>query len=210
MKPVKVSIERYYKWLKTGLLSNYEAIQKMNRPDLNLLWQKFKLNPIESSQEDLIQRRETELIDQSAEYLICGSYRRGCPDSGDVDILIKSSPTISLGVLVKLLQKDGFMIGTLAQGEKKFLGIGKLDDQHNARRIDLLMVEPESWAYATLYFTGSQKLNILMRNRAIEKNLTLNEYGLFNSMGQNHPAQTEQEIFRYLDLEYLNPSQRNL
>jgi len=139
--------------------------------------------------------------------VICGSYRRGLPNSGDIDVLIKGQPNLNLSRLVKALTDNGLLIGTLAEGKTKYLGIGRLDDQHIARRIDLMIVQPESWAYAILYFTGSQKLNILMRNRAIELGLTLNEYRLYNISDENYPATTEREIFNYLQLQYLEPNE---
>lgn len=161
---------------------------------------------------DLIANRLAELftlIDSNIEYEICGSYRRGCDSSGDIDVLIKWSPKINLTKIVSLMTKQGFIIGHLSHGKTKYLGICRLSDGHNARRIDLMIVDSSSWWYAILYFTGSQKLNIMMRSRAIEKGLSLSEHGL---TGNNKiiKVNSEKEIFAALDMEYLEPTERNL
>ena len=46
---------------------------------------------------------------------------------------------------------------------------------------ELRVVEDRSFPFALAYFTGSKEHNIVMRRRAIERELRLNEYGLFPS-----------------------------
>lgn len=220
LKPQNILTSQYYLWLNDWLnRATFEQVIEQNRSDLNLLWSKFK-----QSSQFYIQGLPTLtsiVIDDTnflnncnknvnVEYMICGSYRRGLSNSGDIDILIKAQPNLDLSTFVKTLMDNGLLIGTLAEGKTKYLGIGRLNPQYNARRIDLMIVQPESWAYATLYFTGSQKLNILMRNRAIELGLTLNEYGLYDASGRSYPATTEQEIFEHLQLQYLEPNERSI
>jgi DNA polymerase/3'-5' exonuclease PolX len=209
-KPIGITISQYYVWLNSWLeTATDQQIQDANRLELNILLQMrnaAKRSLLVSDKQFLEDCNKVFHI----EYMICGSYRRGLSTSGDVDCLIKGQSGLNLSYLVTALTETGFLIGNLAEGKTKYLGIGKLDDNHDARRIDLMIVNPESWAYATLYFTGSQKLNIAMRNRAIELGLTLNEYGLYNSSGQSYPATTEQQIFEYLGLQYLEPQERSL
>jgi DNA polymerase (family 10) len=65
-----------------------------------------------------------------------------------------------------------------------------------------------------MYFTGSKEHNIVMRQRAIERGLRLNEYGLFRSKVETRDpklrvlARTEEDIFRELDLHYVPPEMR--
>jgi DNA polymerase (family X) len=49
----------------------------------------------------------------------------------------------------------------------------------NGRQVDLRIVKPEEYAAALMYFTGSKEHNIVMRQRARERGMALNEYGLF-------------------------------
>jgi len=65
-----------------------------------------------------------------------------------------------------------------------------------------------------MYFTGSKEHNIVMRQRAIERGLRLNEYGLFRSKVETRDpkllvqCKTEEEIFEKLDLHFVPPEMR--
>jgi DNA polymerase (family 10) len=89
------------------------------------------------------------------------------------------------------------------------MGIVRISPQDNAHRIDIRLIKPESYAYALMYFTGSQRFNILTRQRAIELGLRLNEYGLFDEEGQSLPGESEEEIFDHLGLVYVAPKNRS-
>ena len=64
------------------------------------------------------------------------------------------------------------------------------------------MVSDVEFPFALAYFTGSKEHNIVMRQRAIQRGLRLNEYGLFKSDAETRdaalrvPCRTEEEIFR--------------
>jgi len=45
----------------------------------------------------------------------------------------------------------------------------------------LARVSDKEFPFALAYFTGSKEHNIVMRQRAIQRGLRLNEYGLFKS-----------------------------
>src|SRR5437762_5214358 len=151
--------------------------------------------------------------------IIVGSYRRGEPDSGDIDILIKKTGNLNLDKIVQHLHFAKLLVGDLALGESKYLGIFQLP-QHNAHRIDLLLIDPQSWGSALMYFTGSQRFNILMRQRAKDLNMRLNEYGLFELHQESDPEKglvviqtkiptpTEEDIFNILRVKYLRPEER--
>jgi DNA polymerase/3'-5' exonuclease PolX len=161
-----------------------------------------------------IPRKEMDLVNESfkrlfsnIEYIIVGSYRRGEPNSGDIDILIKSSGNVYLSDIVNTLKKYDTIRGDLAQGESKYLGLFQLPGG-NVRRLDLLIIDPKSWASALMYFTGSQRFNILMRSRAIELGMRLNEYGLFDSQGYRIDSKSEEDIFDTLGVRYMEPEER--
>ena len=147
---------------------------------------------------------------QSPEYVIAGSYRRGETTSGDIDILIKQKPGISINTLIQLLIGNKLIIGNLAIGPTKYMGIIRLSDKHNARRIDMRLVDADAWPYSLLYFTGSKQLNVDMRGKALSMGMTMNEYGMVGTDGTKYPAKTEEDIFRYLDMKYLEPNQRSV
>ena len=114
-------------------------------------------------------------------YNICGSYRRGKSNCGDIDILVASNN--SQGNLMKkiLLGLNEIIIDDAIltpSAKKKFMGACKFENGL-ARRLDIRIIEYESYYTALMYFTGSMEYNIKMRNTAIKKGYLLNEYGLF-------------------------------
>jgi DNA polymerase (family 10) len=79
---------------------------------------------------------------------------------------------------------------------------------------DLRVVSDREFPFALAYFTGSKEHNIVMRQRAIDRGLRLNEYGLFRSQEETRdpqllvPCSTEEEIFDRLGLAYIPPELR--
>jgi DNA polymerase/3'-5' exonuclease PolX len=140
---------------------------------------------------DLIRQRLGEILtayDPNLQWVIVGSYRRGEAESGDVDVLIEQAPGISLEDIVNRLKQAGIIAGDLGLGRSKYFGILRLPG-YNGHRLDLLIIPQHNWPFAELYFTGSAQFNILMRQRAEDLGLRLNEYGLYNSEGVSLPAQ---------------------
>lgn len=143
--------------------------------------------------------------DYPYEWTIVGSYRRKEPYSSDIDVLFKVNSDTHYATpkdIVNILKDNGVIAGDLALGDKKYMGILQID-QGTARRIDILVIPEESYAFALLYFTGSQRFNILMRSRALDLGLSLNEYGLSDEV-----AYTEKDIFEILGVKYIPPSKR--
>lgn len=180
---------------------------------------------IPRSESDKFNELFTEII-RHRKFMICGSYRRGNRTSGDIDLLVRGSNFKDdneriLGEVVGKLVRRGVIIETLEHGPSKFMGLCKLTPTHYARRLDILVTRPESWAAATLYFTGSKGLNILMRKRAKEFGWNLNEYGLWkpaewvpsyisDEVDVRVPASIEEDIFDHLGVEYMEPGERNI
>jgi len=79
---------------------------------------------------------------------------------------------------------------------------------------DLRVVSDREFPFALAYFTGSKEHNIVMRQRAIQRGLRLNEYGLFKSKEETRdpkllvPCKTEEEIFEKLELPFIEPELR--
>ena len=87
-------------------------------------------------------------------------------------------------------------------------------------QIDLRVVARDAWGAALMYFTGSKEHNVVLRELAIARGLRLNEYGLFPASEDDDEqppqrrgvapvaAETETEIYRALDLEWIAPELR--
>lgn len=148
---------------------------------------------------------------------IVGSFRREAPNSGDIDVLIRVPKGTSskvakenLALYVQMLQGFGYIEEILALGEHKCMAISRMYNG-KARRLDLLMTPDEEYAYAILYFTGSDRFNVAFRQYALDKGYTLNEHAL-TPIRLDVPSvpymKTEQDIFKFLGLRYIDPSKR--
>ena len=149
-------------------------------------------------------------LDPKAEMTIAGSYRRRAKDSGDIDVLLKGTPTL-YKKFIDILQKDGYLYETLAKGTKKYNGMSKLPNHLTFRRIDIMITKPEEYPFAILYFTGSKDFNTLMRQHALDRGLSMNEYSLKHVSDKSvvdHVFSSEKDIFEYLDYPYVEPWKR--
>jgi DNA polymerase/3'-5' exonuclease PolX len=169
----------------------------------------------------------TQVLGQGVSMTIVGSYRRNAETSGDVDVLLRvplawtaAEGASSLERLARALETAGYMEYVLALGEKKCMGIARLPAQNKARRVDFLITPEHEYACALLYFTGSDMFNVAFRQHALQKGYTLNEHSMEAlrapippSMGEKEvppppPFKTEEDIFRFLSLQYVEPSKR--
>lgn len=158
---------------------------------------------------------------------ICGSHRRRKPFSGDIDVLMTcssiindddliKSPTRYLKNIVRALKEVGFIVDDLtSQGDTKYMGVCRGSrPPHIGHRIDIRFVTFESFYPAILYFTGSMMLNKLMRTIALQKQYTLNEYGIYSlATGKKEDkivVRSEKEIFDMLGIVYLEPFEREI
>jgi DNA polymerase/3'-5' exonuclease PolX len=157
--------------------------------------------------------------DNNMDVRICGSYRREKDTSNDIDIII-SHPDIKtrsdadnsnmLRGFIEFLKKKKFIIDSLTSDKvpTKYMGVCKLSNKHLLRRIDVRFIAQESYYTAILYFTGSDEFNKRMRSVALTMGYTLNEYRLLNNENIALPVNSEQDVFNYLNMEYLVPSER--
>jgi len=146
---------------------------------------------------------------------ICGSYRRGRAESGDIDCLITHPDinthdnSIVLGNIVKGLTTCGFLVDHLTEnGNTKYMGLCKVAEI--PRRIDIRIIPRDSYPFATLYFTGSKNNNTDMRIVAKKKGYKLNEYGMESILDHTLvKCKSEEEIYEFLGMKYLTPKERD-
>jgi DNA polymerase beta len=148
---------------------------------------------------------------------IVGSFRRQAQTSGDIDVLIRMPKKAAqqeaaavLATYVQTLQESNYIEQILALGEHKCMAISRLEGG-KARRLDLLMTPDNEYAYALLYFTGSDKFNVAFRQHALQMGYTLNEHTLTPIRPDVRPVPympTEKSIFQFLRLRYVEPQDR--
>lgn len=131
----------------------------------------------------------------------CGSLRRFRETIGDIDIVVaaaESEPVMAAFVAQPVVAE------VLARGDTKTSVLTQ-----SGMQIDLRVVAPAEHGAAILYFTGSKSHNIKLRQRALARGLTLNEYGLSHiDTGAIVAAATEQQIYAALDLPWIPPPMR--
>ena len=146
------------------------------------------------------------------QFEIVGSYRRGAQMSGDIDVIITSYENNNeFYHIIDTLTHNQVILEILAKGPSKCLAISKLSPSHLPRRIDFLFTSVEEYPFAVLYFTGSKDFNTFFRGLANEKGYSLNEHMIIvTKTGEKvkHTFQSEQDIFDFIGLDYVEPNKR--
>jgi DNA polymerase (family 10) len=142
-----------------------------------------------------------------------GSLRRWRPTIGDVDVLVSSDEPETVF--------DAF---TSWDGTDRVIEAGeaKASVRADGLRVDLRVVDPDEFGAALQYFTGSRDHNVRVRNRAIERGLTMNEYGVFDisdmdederdeagpRAGERVAGDSERGMYAAVDLPWIPPELR--
>lgn len=130
---------------------------------------------------------------------VAGSCRRRRETCGDLDVLAVSSNSEEV---MNCLEKHPLVEKVLARGETK-----QRVRLRSRIELDLRVVPAESYGAAMQYFTGSKEHNIVIRRRAIERGLKVNEYGVFR--GDEYVAgATEEDVYAAVGLPWIPPELR--
>ncbi len=131
---------------------------------------------------------------------VVGSLRRGGETCGDIDLLAPGADA----TVMEAFTGHPLVERVLGHGETKASVIVQ-----GGFQIDLRVVPTESRGAAQQYFTGSKPHNIALRDRALQRGLKLNEYGLFrNDTDERIAGDTEAGIYEALGLAYIPPELR--
>lgn len=130
---------------------------------------------------------------------VAGSCRRRRETCADLDVLaISKEPE----AVMDRLAAHPLVASVLARGETK-----QRVRLKEGMELDLRVVPEESYGAAMQYFTGSKEHNIVIRRRAQERGLKLNEYGLFRG-DTSVAGRTEEEIYDAVGLKWIPPELR--
>lgn len=152
-------------------------------------------------------KKFNEIFDKfDLDYKIVGSYRRGAPDSGDIDVIFKSDDEKVFDKIISELNKENIIHETLSKGKHKSMTICKINGDAFGRRVDFMITKVEDYPFAILYFTGNKDFNVKMREISKSKGFTLNEYKFQNVKDD---FKTEKDIFKFLEIPYVEPKNRN-
>lgn len=130
----------------------------------------------------------------------CGSLRRFLETVGDIDVVVAAESGASAAIMDAFVAMS-VVAHVLVRGDSKTSVVTRRGTQ-----IDLRVVSPAQLGAAQLYFTGSKGHNIKLRQRALARGMTLNEYAL--SMvdgGRVVASETEADIYAALGLPFIPP-----
>jgi DNA polymerase (family X) len=133
-----------------------------------------------------------------------GSLRRFRETVADIDLVVA---TADAGAATEAFTRIADVREVLARGETKTTVLTARGIQ-----VDLRVVTPQQWGAAMVYFTGSKEHNVAIRERAVRRGMTLNEYGLFHvadgETGERVAGAEEAEVYEALGLEWIPPGMR--
>ncbi len=131
----------------------------------------------------------------------CGSLRRMSETIGDIDITVASSKPIPV---MEAVRNHPEAVDIVVSGDTKTSFLTR-----SGLQVDVRVVKSSQFGAATLYFTGSKAHNIALRQRAMDRGLLLNEYGLMDTETDKVVAsKSEASIYKALDLPYIPPPLR--
>jgi len=130
----------------------------------------------------------------------CGSFRRKNPTIGDLDIPISTKePEKVINYFLDFPE----IAEVLVVGDKKASVV-----LTNEVQVDIRVSEPQSYGAMLQYFTGSKQHNILLRNFALNKGMSLSEYGIKKGDTLNEFSD-EKGFYNELGLPLIPPEIRN-
>src|SRR4051812_23277381 len=169
----------------------------------------FQLGQIAGEADTLLAELKTNPDVLQAE--LAGSYRRRKEIVRDLDYIVATKEP---EIITKWLVSHPLVESVIAQGSTK-----TSVRLRSGIQCDLRVVAPAEYPFSLNYFTGSKEHNIEMRNRALKRGWTLNEYRLAplppDPEKKRKPApvniprgQEEAELYRALELDFIPPELR--
>lgn len=131
---------------------------------------------------------------------VAGSYRRRRETVGDLDILVVADD--GEAVAEHFVNYEDVR-EVLSRGETRSSVVLRSNLQ-----VDVRVIPEKSYGAAMMYFTGSKAHNVALRNRAVEADRKINEYGVFEQDDERVAGETEEGIYGLFDLPYIEPELR--
>jgi DNA polymerase (family X) len=135
-----------------------------------------------------------------------GSLRRGRETVGDLDILVTGPACAEdkVAAAVEYTAAYPAIADLIARGQNKVSF-----RLRNGLQVDVRLLPEASYGAALQYFTGSKMHNVSIRQRALKRGYTLNEYALARlDDGSVIAGITEHEIYSALGLQWIPPELR--
>jgi DNA polymerase (family 10) len=130
-----------------------------------------------------------------------GSLRRRRETVGDLDLIASSDDPVAL--LAAFCRLDEVAEVT-ATGETKASIL-----THDSIQVDLRVVPPGSFGNLLQHFTGSKAHNVAMREEAVQRGLSISEWGVEDTAtGEVFRTASEDDVYRHLGYQPIPPELR--
>ena len=143
-----------------------------------------------------------------------GSLRRKEKTIGDIDIAAVVETSYKKGIV----PKRDYPYLKIIEHFLKYPGVRSVEAAGDAKasilidenkRVDLSVHDEDGYGTMLQYFTGSKAHNIKLREHALKKGYSLNEYGLKNlESGEVMKFANEELLYSFLGLEFIPPEKR--
>ncbi|GFZ46743.1 hypothetical protein JCM24511_03963 [Saitozyma sp. JCM 24511] len=224
----EVGQKERYRRRREGGMSHVEIVEEWVRlkPELD---EKIPRAEVEEIAECVMEHLGAFL--DGCEYTICGGYRRGKPQSGDIDVVFcPPEKDQDIGLLRDLylrLSALGIITHVLhvtqrAPNEPIHASPQNFDNLDKAfvifrlpgksrlhRRVDLISAPRERYAAAVLSWSGSMMFERDLKRYAENRGYKFRAGLIKASTGEEVELETEREIFAFLGLRYVPPELRN-
>ena len=197
-----------------GLIHLKDLKERIPREEMNM-WNEI-LNDIFN---EVIKKFNVE----NYKFQLTGSYRREAKDSGDIDVLITTTPynpEILNSFYNKLVENKIIQSkNVISKGNTKIMAVSKIDEKF--RHLDIFYYTSDVYPFALLFTTGSKEFNVNMRSYSLKKGYSLNERNLTHNSASGKPVKPEEyilkigkipseekDIFNFLDYTFVKPSER--
>ncbi len=132
---------------------------------------------------------------------VAGSARRWGETCKDLDIVATATDADALAAAFAQLPLLGEVQKEATAGVRAVT--------HNGMAVDLRIVPPENFGNLMQHFTGSKQHNEALRTDAVKRGFHVSEYGVIDdSTGTTHACATEEEVYRLLGMDYIEPELR--
>tara|TARA_Y100001958_G_C21245957_1_gene576034 strand:- start:758 stop:2968 length:2211 start_codon:yes stop_codon:yes gene_type:complete len=205
------------------ILTNKQALGLIHLEDLKERIPREEMNMWNEILNDIFNEVIKKFNVENYKFQLTGSYRREAKDSGDIDVLITTTPynpeilDTFYNKLVenKIIQSKN----VISKGNTKIMAVSKIDEKF--RHLDIFYYTSDVYPFALLFTTGSKEFNVNMRSYSLKKGYSLNERNLTHNSASGKPVKPEEyilkigkipseekDIFNFLDYTFVKPSER--
>ena len=154
----------------------------------------------------LFKKRLEKALNNKVKIYLAGSYRTGKIQMKDIDLIL-TSKKLKFPEIIKILEKKGLLIDYYASSDTELLSI--MCNGKKMVHVDLRFTDERSLPFYLLFFGSGVDFSRDIRMYAKKKGYKLNQYGLTDlKTGKVHYFKTEEDIFKYLGINYIKPEDR--